>query len=121
MLCPKMRQICADACFIASPAQKERNFIMDFIYQPNRIYAADETGKVVAEVTFPSRSENVVEITHTFVDDSLRGQGIAGQLMAAVVEKLRNEQKKAFLSCSYAVKWFESHPEAADVEIKKSL
>lgn len=89
--------------------------MMDFIYQPNRIYSVNEAGKVVAEVTFPSRSERVVEITHTFVDDSLRGQGIAGQLMAAVVEKVRSDRKKAFPSCSYAAKWFEAHPEASDI------
>lgn len=88
---------------------------MDFIYQPNRIYSVNETGKVVAEVIFPGRSEKAVEITHTFVDDSLRGQGIAGQLMQAVTEELRREKKKAYPSCSYAVKWFETHPEAADI------
>ena len=94
---------------------------MDFIYQPNRIYAVNETGKVIAEVTFPGRSETTVEVTHTFVDDSLRGQGIAGQLMEAVVSKLRDEHKKAYPSCPYAVKWFEAHPEATDIFTDKRL
>ena len=93
---------------------------MDFIYQPNRIYAVNEAGKLVAEVIFPGRSEKTVEITHTFVDDSLRGQGIAGQLLEAVAAKLRSEHKKAYPSCPYAVKWFESHPEAKDVYAEKS-
>lgn len=88
---------------------------MDFIEQPNRIYSADAEGKVIAAVSFPNRSEHVVEINHTFVDDSLRGQGVAGQLMKAVVEKLRRENKKAYATCSYAAKWFQTHPEAADV------
>ncbi len=88
---------------------------MDFIEESNRIYSADGTGKMIALVTFPDRSIHVAEINHTFVDDSLRGQGVAGQLMQAVVEKLRKEHKKAYPSCSYAIKWFSTHPEAADV------
>lgn len=88
---------------------------MDWIEQDYRIFAVDETGKTVAAVSFPARSDRIVEINHTFVDDSLRGQGIAGQLMNAAVEKLRRENKKAFPTCSYAIKWFQSHPEANDV------
>lgn len=88
---------------------------MNFIYQTNRIYAVDKNAMLIAEVTFPGRSDKVVEITHTFVDDSLRGQGVAGQLLEALVAKLRSENKKAYPTCSYAVKWFEHHPEAADV------
>ena len=57
----------------------------------------------------------MVEITHTFVDDSLRGQGIAGNLMKAVAEELRAEKKKAVPVCSYAQAWFRRHPEYADV------
>lgn len=93
---------------------------MNFIEQPNRIYGVDETGKTVASISFPSRSNSgcsvqTVEINHTFVDDSLRGQGVAGKLVEAAVEKLRREHKTAYLTCSYAKKWFQSHPEAADV------
>lgn len=88
---------------------------MNFIYQPNRIYAVDETGRLIAEITFPGRSGRVVEITHTFVDDSLRGQGIAGKMMEALAQKLRSENKKAVPVCSYAVRWFETHSEASDL------
>lgn len=87
---------------------------MDFICQPNRIYATDASEKLLAEVTFPARGGKVVEITHTFVDESLRGQGVAGKLMEALVQKLREESKTAVPVCSYAVQWFSSHPEAAD-------
>lgn len=74
-----------------------------------------ENGKTVAEVTFQKRSEDVVEIDHTFVHDSMRGQGIAGKLMQRLSERLRREKKKAVPVCSYAVKWFEKHDEYKDV------
>jgi uncharacterized protein len=94
---------------------------MNFIYETNRIFAKDETGKIIAEVTFPDRSETIVEITRTFVDDSLRGQGVASKLLGAVASKLRSEHKRAYPTCSYAVKWFENHPDEQDIVSDKPL
>ncbi|MGI6069676.1 MAG: GNAT family N-acetyltransferase [Blautia sp.] len=88
---------------------------MDFVYTDNKISLMDERGRVLAEVTFPEAGESVVNINHTFVDDSLRGQGIAGRMMEAAAEHLRKQNKKVVLTCSYAVKWFEKHPEYSDL------
>jgi predicted GNAT family acetyltransferase len=89
--------------------------IMDFKFEGNRIYLTGENNAVIAEVTFPDINENLVNLNHTFVDNSLRGQGIAGMLMEAVVEVLRKQNKKVKLTCSYAVTWFQKHPECNDV------
>ncbi len=75
---------------------------MELRYTSGRIFAEDETGKLLAEITFPKISENVVEINHTFVDHSLRGQGVAGKLMEKTVQVLKNLDQKAVCSCSYA-------------------
>lgn len=87
---------------------------MKFSQQPGRIFARDENGKLLAEVTFPQR-DGVAVINHTFVDDSLRGQGVAGQLLQAVADTLRREGRKARPTCSYAVHWFDTHPEERDL------
>ena len=42
--------------------------------EKGRIYAVDANGKLLAEVTFPDDGNTAV-IDHTFVDESLRGQG----------------------------------------------
>jgi predicted GNAT family acetyltransferase len=88
---------------------------MNFIHEQNKIYLNDSDNHMVAVVTFPKVKDNVVTIDHTFVDGSLRGQGIAGKLMEETVAQLRENNLKAKLSCSYAVKWFEEHPECEDV------
>lgn len=88
---------------------------MNFIHDHNKIYLNDENSRMIAVVTFPKVKDNVVNIDHTFVDASLRGQGIAGKLMEETVAHLRQHQLKAKPTCSYAVKWFEEHPECADV------
>lgn len=88
--------------------------MMEFQHEPERIYASDSAGQCIAEVTFPI-SNGVATIDHTFVAPSLRGQGVAGQLLAAAVERLRSMDLKARPTCSYAVKWFADHPEHADL------
>lgn len=92
----------------------ERGDRMKFTQEPGRIFAQDESGKLLAEVTFPDRGD-AVEINHTFVDPSLRGQGVAGQLLQAVADTLRAGGRRAIPTCSYAVRWFEAHPECSDL------
>jgi predicted GNAT family acetyltransferase len=88
---------------------------MDFIYEKNRIYLESEKGECIAEVTFPQISENEVNINHTYVDRSLRGQGIADKLVKELALHLRESKMKAVSTCSYAIDWFEKHPEFKDV------
>ena len=91
---------------------------MEFVFKKNQIALYDSQELVIAEVTFPDLDADTVEIDHTFVDDSFRGQGVAGQLMTAAAKGLRRQKKKAVLTCSYAVNWFGKHPEYADI-VKK--
>lgn len=92
---------------------------MDFIYREHEIVLESPEGRQLACVTFPAVDTKTVEIDHTFVDDSLRGQGIAGQLMEAAAAVLRERGLQAVLTCPYAVKWFEKHPEHAEL-VKKA-
>lgn len=78
---------------------------MEFKKEENRIYKTDDTGKVIAEVTFPETAEGVYTIDHTFVDNSLRGQGVAGQLVQAAVDEITAKGGRVEATCSYAVKW----------------
>ena len=86
---------------------------MEFQKETGRIYAEKE-GKLIAEITFPEEG-GVAVIDHTFVDDSLRGQGVAGRLVRAAADQIRAEDKKARAVCSYARAWFDRHPEEADL------
>ena len=84
---------------------------MDFKHNENQIALYSETGGLLAEITFPYVDENTVNVNHTFVDTSLRGQGIAGKLMQELVEELEKRGLKAVPTCSYAQGWFEKHDE----------
>lgn len=88
---------------------------MEFRKRLDRIWLEDETGREIAFVSFPARDKHTVTIASTVVDDSLRGQGIAGALLDALAQELRASGRKAVPVCSYAVKWFQRHPEQADL------
>lgn len=83
---------------------------MDLITQPSRIYASDEHGVTIAEVTFPVK-DGIATIDHTFVDTSLRGQGIAGKLVQAAVDKILADGHQIAATCPYALSWLQRHPE----------
>ena len=91
---------------------------MDFIRETNRIYQKDESGKLLAEITFPEVMDHIVNIHHTFVDESLGGRGIAGQLVQAAAEQIRASNLKCVCTCSYASRWFGKHPEFQDILCK---
>lgn len=88
---------------------------MEFKKKTGRIWLEDPSGQEIAFVAFPARSEGVVTITSTFVSPVLRGQGVAAALMEALAEELRATGQKTVPVCSYAVRWFEQHPEQADL------
>ena len=98
-------------------AYLEKAFVVDaprkLVVKDHAIRYRSENGAVLAEVTFPADGEGTVNIDHTFVDEALRGQGMAGKLMDACAQELERAGLKAHPTCSYAVSWFEKHPEWA--------
>ncbi len=89
---------------------------MAFQIEDGRVYYENEQQEVLAEVTYSHLGGGVVDIDHTFVSPTLRGQGIAGQLMEALATDLRTNGLKATASCSYAVAWLEKNRAAyADI------
>ena len=56
-----------------------------------------------------------VSADHTYVPDSMRGQGIAGKLVDALIDTARAKGWKVIPRCSYVVVAFRRHPEWNDV------
>ena len=83
---------------------------MDFEKAENRFYKNNEDGKRIAEVTYVPSGEDKVILDHTFVDPSLRGQGIAEELVNRVVKEMQTENKKIIPLCPYAKTLFERKP-----------
>ena len=88
---------------------------LDYNYEAGRIFAEDRAGKLLAEIRFPADENGLVHIVSTFVDPSLRGQGIADQLVRTAIAQIKGRGTKAIATCSYVMAWFGKHPEESDV------
>ncbi|NLZ45335.1 MAG: N-acetyltransferase [Clostridiales bacterium] len=82
---------------------------MNYKFETNRIYAENESGIVIAEITFPETEKGVFTINHTFVDSSLRGKGVAGELVKLAASQIGEQGGKVQATCSYAKKWLEKN------------
>jgi predicted GNAT family acetyltransferase len=88
---------------------------LDYQYEANRIFAKDTDGRLLAEIKFPASGRGRVDFTSTFVDPSLRGQGIADQMVRAAIAEIRRQGAKAVATCPYVKVWFDRHPEESDL------
>lgn len=61
------------------------------------------------------RTGAVWELNHTYVPDSLRGQGIAAKLVEATLAHVRSEGGKVIPSCSYVAVFLQRHQAYADL------
>lgn len=84
---------------------------MEFKKEENRIYIDDENGNVLAEIEFEKLADNKYNIYHTFVDERLRGQGVASKLVEAAINEIRARDGEIQATCSYAKTWIEKHKE----------
>lgn len=82
---------------------------MYFKIEENKIYLENNNGKIIAEIEFEKIEDNKYVIYHTFVDESLRGQGIASKLVELAVNEIKSKGGIAEATCSYAKKWLEKN------------
>ena len=76
----------------------------NYITEENRIYLQDENWNILAEIDFEKKDEKTYNISRTFVDDSLRGQGIGSELVEKAITYLTWKWYKVSATCSYAKK-----------------
>jgi uncharacterized protein len=92
---------------------------MQFQHQDNgqrgEFFSVDETGQRIAEISYVWSDEQKIIANHTWVDDSLRGQGVARQLLDALVLFAREKNLKIMATCSYVVVMFKRDRTLADV------
>ena len=88
---------------------------MEFQRGNNCIYVGNSETDNEAVINYQPSGEGEVNITHTGVDSSLRGQGVAGKLVDEVVKRAREEGFKLRATCSYAKEKLETTEDYQDV------
>ncbi|MER1999919.1 MAG: GNAT family N-acetyltransferase [Lysinibacillus sp.] len=81
----------------------------------NKAYEYVEAGTRLAEITWVER-DGVMTMDHTYVSDSLRGQGVAKKLLDAAADYARSNNLKMKPLCSYVVSAFEKSSSYDDVK-----
>lgn len=76
----------------------------NYITEENRIYLPGESGDILAEIDFEKVDEKTYNISHTYVDDSLRRQGIGSELVEKAINYLTSRWYKVSATCPYAKK-----------------
>ena len=78
-------------------------------------FIEQDQGLKVAEMTYRWQDDTHIVADHTWVDDSLRGQGVAHQLLDQLVAFAREKGIKIIPTCSYVVVMFQRKKEFSDV------
>lgn len=65
-----------------------------------KFYIGDENAPV-AELTYKWQDKNTIIADHTYVDETLRNKGIAGELFKALIQFARDKDLKIIPLCPY--------------------
>ena len=69
-----------------------------------------------AELAYARPSDDVIDFTHTFVDEALRGQGLADELARTALDYARKQKLKVKTSCTFMAGFVKKHhAEYADI------
>lgn len=94
---------------------------MKWNYDSGRIYSVDENNELMAETTFVYKDNGEVDIDHTYVNPSLRGQGVAGKMMEVVAEYLKENKLKAVATCPYANTWIKRNKDSYSAVVSEDI
>lgn len=83
--------------------------VVDDVVNHRFAFEADDEG---AELVYRRNGRRLV-LVHTEVPTALRGRGLGGRLVAAAVERARQEGLVVVPLCPYARRWLEDHPDVA--------
>lgn len=90
---------------------------MAFKNENQKILYINEEGKELGYLKYTELSnKKVLTADSTFVDPSLRGHGIAKQLVDHLVDYAEEKEYKILPVCSYVVKLFEMDDQYKDIK-----
>ena len=75
-----------------------------------KFYIGESGENFIAEITWTVRDDGALIADHTFVDNSLRGQGVAAKLLDHLTAHARDNQLKIVPLCPYISKAMDRNP-----------
>ncbi|MDQ2794219.1 MAG: N-acetyltransferase [Bacteroidota bacterium] len=62
-----------------------------------------------AELAYARPNDGVIDFTHTFVDEAVRGQGVADELARTALAYARTEKLKVKTTCTFMADFVKNH------------
>lgn len=78
-------------------------------------YIGESEDNPLAEITYVPYGDNLIIVDHTYVSDSLSGQGVGKLLVKEIVDWARKENKKIIPQCSFVKAQMEKNKEYHDM------
>jgi len=72
-------------------------------------------GELGGVLDYATRPDGTVDLQHTVVLPSHRGQGLAGILVQGALDDVRTNGGHALASCGYVQSWLPEHPDYQDL------
>lgn len=72
-------------------------------------------GDDVSELTYAPVGSDILDLQHTGVARSMRGQGVGEALVQAALDFAREERQKIIPSCRFVATWIRAHPDEQDL------
>ena len=77
---------------------------MTLFSEKDRYWYEGDRQQLIGEIRYHLDRDNRLVVTHTYVDPTFRGQGIANKLLDQIINQATKEKKYIFPICSFAVK-----------------
>jgi predicted GNAT family acetyltransferase len=71
------------------------------------------------ELTYEQIAPHTLELIHTQIEPSLRGQGVAEALALAAIVYAREHALHIIPTCPYVQRWLAKHPEHKDLVVAR--
>lgn len=91
--------------------------MMDIQFEEGIFYVGEKSHPD-AELTYQRKDTQTIIADHTFVDEKLRGEGVAGKLFNELIAYAREKNLKIIPECSYVKQKMERTSEYDDVLAK---
>jgi uncharacterized protein len=81
-----------------------KEFFMIILEAKGLFFIKNEMQEIVAKIVYHFDERGSSVVTSTYVNPSLRGQGIANQLMNKIIQLAKDEKRLIGPECSFALK-----------------
>ncbi|HEX8391427.1 MAG TPA: GNAT family N-acetyltransferase [Longimicrobium sp.] len=68
-----------------------------------------------AELGYAPQGAEVLNLHHTYVPSTARGQGVAEVLVKGALDYARQNGKRVIPTCPYVQAWLQKHPDQNDI------